>query len=340
MINSGDGSSGQLKDERFLALLGPLRVFLEDDRTNNIDVNEDGSVFIERFGVETTRSTMSLEDRIALISYLANAQLGGSSIDHLHARFQADMPMYPGRIQAFAPPIANWALMIRLHSRFIYNLRHYVNTKTLSNRHFLMIDHAITSQKNIAISGNMNSGKTTLLNACLDRKSEIFPMARAVIVQDRHEIQADGFKNRLFLTAKVEQSLPGDAHSKARTLYGFSDALEDALRANGDFIVWGEVRDSASASGLIMATNTGSRGLMMTTHANSCEESLYRLEELLRFDGRTPVRSMIARMMHVLVYMERDSVSGQRKVVDVQYVRGVDKDDQYLLTEEIGKEER
>ena len=325
----------ELDRARFYAFLGPLREYLDREFVTNITANEDGRVFIEEFGRGKYLAPQRMDERqrAALISYLANSEFG-RAMDHLHSRLQCDLPLYGCRVQAFCPPINRWSLIIRVHAKHVFPLERYVEKGEMSERHAAYLTQAIENEANIGVAGSVNSGKTTLLNALLNKKAQLHPSARGVVVQDRRELRYEDFEDILPLMARIDQAHHESNGSVVRYTYEFSDALEDALRSNGDFLVWGEVRDGFSALGLTMALNTGTKGLMMTTHANSCVDTLFRLEDLLRLNGKTPIRRMIARVVDVLVFMHRDRETGRRRVTEVARVLGVDDaSDSYILEE-------
>ena len=324
----------QLDRERFYALLGPVREFLDRDLVTNVTVNEDGKVFVEEFGRGKflAPATMGEKQRAALISYLANST-ADRAMDVLHSRLQCDLPLYGCRVQAFCPPINRWSLVIRVHAKHVIPIETYVAKGELAPRHAEYLTTCIEAEANIGIAGSVNSGKTTFLNAMLHKKAQLHPTARGVVVQDRRELRYDDFEDVMPLMARVEQAHHESNGAVIRYTYEFSDALEDALRSNGDFLVWGEVRDGFSALGLTMALNTGTRGLLMTTHANSCLDTLYRLEDLLRLNGKMPIRRMIARVVDVLVFMERNRDTGRRGITQVARVHGVDENDAYVIEE-------
>ncbi len=319
---------------RFFALLGPIKTYLDRDLVTNVTVNEDGRIFVEEFGLGKylADTQMAEKARAALICYLANVEFG-RAMDHLHSRLQCDLPVYGCRVQAFCPPINRWSLVIRVHAKHVIPLETYVERGELSRSHARFLADCIGDEMNIGVAGAVNSGKTTFLNALLHKKAELHPTARGVVVQDRREVRYDDFEDVMPLMARVDQAHHESNGAVMRYTYEFSDALEDALRSNGDFLIWGEVRDGFSALGLTMALNTGTRGLMMTTHANSCVDTLYRLEDLLRLNGKTPVRRMIARVVDVLVYMHRDRRTGRRRVGEIARVDGVDAQDAYVVEE-------
>jgi Flp pilus assembly CpaF family ATPase len=178
----------------------------------------------------------------------------------------------------------------------------------------------------------MNSGKTAFVRALLDVAADLRPSHRPVIVQNNNELRAEKFRDKLFLFARVPQATAGMNGTTSRYTYEFTDALEDALQSNGNFLIWGELRDGKSAVGLTMALNTGTRGFMTTIHADSAEETLHRIEDLLHFEGKPVVRRMLAKFVNVVVFMDHDEMTGKRWVSQVIEVRGIDQDGNYLFT--------
>ncbi len=324
----------EIDREVFFSLLGPVKKHLDNDLITNIEVNENGLIFVDEFGKGKyeTGDRMDRPARVALIAYLANREFG-RSMDALHSELQCDLPIWGSRVQAFALPISDWPLIIRVHAKHTFPLYGYVEKREMSEVHYECIRQAISDELNIAVAGSVNSGKTTLLNAMLAEKAKMHPEARGVIVQDRREVRADDFANKIYLMARVDQAHNEANGTMSRYTYDFANALESALRCNQDFLVWGEVRDDRSAFGLTMATNTGTRGLMMTIHANSGTHVPLRMEQLIELNGKKPVREMIAETVQLAVFLERNRLTGRRRLTQVVRVHGVDASGNYLFEE-------
>ena len=314
---------------RFLALLGPLSGYMNDPSVLNVNVNEDGAVWLERRGGVRERAPekISITQREALISFLATSL--GRSVDQLHSRLSCDMPYFDARVQAFAPPVSAFPLMIRKHAQQIYTLDDYVQSGTMTLEVRETIASAVAAEKNIVVSGRMGSGKTTLLNACMHEAARLRPAHRCVIIQDRAELKASA-ENHLYLFARVEQGRWSNG-TLSRYTYDFPDVLEDALRTDAQYLVWGELRDGLSALGLFMALNTGTRGFLTTIHADNAHDTLHRIEDLLASIGRTPQSRSIARSIHTIVHMDRDESTGKRYVREVAEVLGVDGAGEYVI---------
>jgi Flp pilus assembly CpaF family ATPase len=312
-----------LKRHRFDELLGPLKKYLDDPLVLNINVNEDGGMFIERFGDGKLEADAKVSEdmRRGILSYLANAE--GKVIDALQSSLSVRMPYYGSRVRGFAPPIARWAMVIRQHAPTI-PLATYLERDLITESRAAFLRESIASEHNIIVAGKQNSGKTSFMRSLLDVAAEVRPMHRPVIVQKDDELPAEKFRDKLFLFARVPQATAGMHGTTSHYTYGFTDALEDALQTNANFLIWGELRDGASAVGLTMALNTGTRGFMTTIHADSAEETLHRVEDLLLFEGKPIVRRMLAKFVNVIVFMDYDLGTGKRWVSDIVEVLGID----------------
>jgi pilus assembly protein CpaF len=104
--------------------------------------------------------------------------------------------------------------------------------------------------------------------------------------------------------------------------------VKNALRMRPDRIVVGECR-GGEALDMLQAMNTGHDGSLTTTHANSPEEAISRLETLVLMAGvDLPVRAIreqIAASVHIIVQQSRLS-DGSRKITDISEVIGIDRD--------------
>lgn len=317
---------------RYETILGPLFGPLADPTTTALRVMADGRIVQTRYGYpkRVLAETMEEHRRRTLIYYMANFE-HGRAMDRLHSRLQCDLPIFGSRVQAFAPPISDWTLVFRNHAASVIPFNTYFSDEPHVRTSDTWADHphrvrkgwaeaiveAITLHKNIPIGGSVDSGKTTFLNSTLAKHAEIYPDERMVVVQDRREVRCDGFVDTIELLARVEQAHHEANGSVVRYVYEFADALEDAMRCDGDSITWGEVRDSRSAVGLVMAMNTGSRGCKFTTHANSAEDVPQRLEDFHTLIDHKPVKRMIARACELIVFLERDNATMRRRIVDV-----------------------
>src|SRR5581483_1060854 len=80
--------------------------------------------------------------------------------------------------------------------------------------------------------------------------------------------------------------------------------LRATLRLRPDRIVVGEVR-GGEALALLKAWNTGHPGGLATLHANSAEDALARLEDLIGEVSRHVPRRAIARTIQLILFVRR-----------------------------------
>jgi len=325
----GEHSHVELEDElsrqRFFSVLGPLAQYLDDPLVTNIHANADASIIVERFGAEkfVATETMDTQKRKNLLMTLANLEDG--IIDRLQSSFSATMPYYGSRVRGFAPPIGGWDIVIRQHGPTIA-LEQYLERGLISQAGATFLEDVMRSQRNVLVAGPTNSGKTALVRALIRKAAEIRPLMRPVVIQKDRELLCAEFKDKLLLMARVPQARAGMNGEISHYTYEFTTAIEDSLQTNPGMVVYGELRDGASAVALLLALNTGTRGFLTTLHSDSPEYTLYRLEDLISFDRKPIIRRMIAKFVHVIVYMNYDDSNGRRWVSDIIEVTGVDRD--------------
>lgn len=317
--------------------LGPIRQYLERPTVYNVNANPDGRIFVEERGLGKYEApeTMTALEREGLIGIIANETKTGP-ISRLSSRLAFDLPYgYAGRGQAFCAPVGpGWPLMLRNHAATIVPASSYTFRRAkATNREPIRaatiqeaLDEAIRRRWNIMVAGPQNSGKTTKTASLLASAARIRPDARLIVMQDRDELTVS-HRDHLKLFWKVPQKRYDHNGSSVVYSYESADLLEDVLRTNADFYVFGELRDPMAAVGLLMASNTGARGIMSTIHSLSVLDTLYRLETMLGAAtnsafARAP-REMIARFVDLVVFMEYDEVTRERWIGDAQQVVGV-----------------
>jgi type IV secretion system protein VirB11 len=158
----------------------------------------------------------------------------------------------------------------------------------------------------LLIAGGVGSGKTTLLSALLDDLLRALPNLRLVLCEEGcRELHAPG-ANVVRLVASEEAGV------------SLTRLLRCALRLNPDRIIVGEAR-GPEALDFLRACNTGHPGGMLTLHANSAADALYRLDDLVQEAGVPSQLGRIARAVDLVVYLERQGT--QRRVLEVAEVR-------------------
>lgn len=181
----------------------------------------------------------------------------------------------------------------------------------------------VRAKYNIMISGGTGSGKTTFLNAL----SYYIPEdERVITIEDNAELQILGLPN-LVRMEKRNANVEGCSEITIR------DLIRTSLRMRPDRIVVGEVR-GGEAFDMMQCLNTGHDGSMSTGHANSCEDMLSRLENMILMGIEIPltaIRQQIASGIDIIVHLGRLR-DKSRKVLEITEVLGFEHDKIALKT--------
>ena len=171
----------------------------------------------------------------------------------------------------------------------------------------------VRAKYNIMISGGTGSGKTTFLNAL----SYYIPEEERIItIEDNAELQILGLPN-LVRMEKRNANVDGCLEITIR------DLIKPSLRMRPDRIIVGEVR-GGEAFDMMQCLNTGHDGSMSTGHANSSEDMLSRLENMILMGMELPltaIRQQIASGVDIIVHLGRLR-DRTRKVLEITEVMG------------------
>jgi pilus assembly protein CpaF len=298
--------------------LGPLETLLSDDEITDILVNSPDKVYIERQGkLELT------ELRFREVSQLMNictriAAAVGRRIDE--ASPICDARLSDGsRVNIIIPPLSIDApmLTIRKFRRQRITIDDLIAFGTLSEDAATFLSIAAACRTNIMISGGTGSGKTTLLNAL---SHEIPEDERVITVEDTAEL-------------RLQQPHVGRLETRPPNIEGIGqvtqrDLVRNCLRMRPDRIIVGEVR-GAEAFDMLQAMNTGHDGSMSTIHANSPNDALIRIEDMVAMAGfNLPARNVqkqVASAIDLVVQIARLR-DGSRRVTDICEIIGMGAD--------------
>ena len=232
------------------------------------------------------------------------------------------------RVNAVIKPIAlrGSCITIRKFAKIPLTLEKLIGYGTITEQMARFLTRSVIAKKNIVISGGTGSGKTTLLNVL----SSVIPEdERIVTIEDAAELQ---LKQPHVVALETRP-----ANLEGRGEYTIRDLVKNALRMRPDRIVVGECR-GGEALDMLQAMNTGHDGSLTTTHANSPQEAISRLETLVLMAGiELPVRAIreqIAGSVHLIVQQSRLS-DGSRKITAISEVVGIDRDSGEIETRPI-----
>lgn len=312
--------------------LGPTILHsLDDPKVVEVMVNADGRVWTDHVGsgrdcvgvIEANRA----ESVIRLV-----ADRMGEEVGRHRPVIAGTLPETGERFQGQLPPVTRApTFAIRKRAEIVYTLDDYEAQGVMTKEQVASLREAVMQHQNILIAGGTGSGKTTLANAVLAEAS--FQEDRVLIIEDTRELQCSSPDCVELLTKRTDPPITMD------------DLVRHSLRLRPDRIIVGEVRGGEALS-MLKAWNTGHPGGLATVHANSAEDALSRLEDLIGEVAVHIPRRAIARTIHLVVFIRRlpfpkvisrnGSGGGGRRVETVCRVLGYE-GNQYVL-ESIAKE--
>ncbi len=297
---------------------GPIQEYLDDDLVTEVMVNNDRTIYIERFGkIYRTGARFLDEAHLVRIIDKIVGQVG-RRVDESSPMVDARLPD-GSRVNAIIAPLAlnGPMLTIRKFSKDPFTVEDLIGFGTLSPMLVDLIQACVEGKLNILISGGTGTGKTTLLNVV----SQYIPSdERIVTIEDAAEL-------RLHQSHVLRlESRPANIEGKGQVT--IRDLVRNSLRMRPDRIVVGEVR-SAEAIDMLQAMNTGHEGSLSTVHANSPRDAMSRLETMVLMAGfDLPVRAIreqVAAALDVVIHLSRLQ-DGTRRVVAVTEVEGLEGD--------------
>jgi type IV secretion system protein VirB11 len=294
-----------LRIEKMTRELGPIiRKLLGEPKVSDILVNSDRKIWVEKLGEPMQCvGEMPASQAEALIGTLAAYH--DTVVTSEKAILECILPINGARVEAIFPPVvASPVLSIRLRASSVFTLSQYVEASIMSQAQKELLEEAIGSRKNILIVGSTGSGKTTLTNGMIDKMVEINPEHRLVIIEDTPEIQCAAENVVILNTTDHETML---------------SLLRATMRLRPDRILVGEVR-GPEALALLKCWNTGHPGGIATIHANNAKAGLIRLEQLIAEASVTPMQSLIAEAVDLIVFIEKTPTG--RKVQEIIQVKG------------------
>ena len=295
---------------------GLLEGLIADPTITEVMVNGTRSLFYERGGV-IHESEYRYDDESELRA-LIDRILGplGRRVDEASPMVNARLDQ-GHRVHVVIPPISliGPVVTIRKFSEHVITLDDMLATGTIDEQLRTILIWSVHARRSIAVSGGTGSGKTTLLNAL---SCVISPDERIVTIEDSAELRFFEHPHVVGLEAR-----PKNAEGTGEVT--IRDLVINALRMRPDRIIVGECR-GAEALDMLQAMNTGHDGSLTTLHANSPEESIGRLETMVRYGADLPIdviEANIASAIDLIVQMRRDP-DGSRvvsKIVELEFDR-------------------
>jgi pilus assembly protein CpaF len=291
--------------------LGVLEPLLADETITEIMVNGPDDVYIERAGrLHRIDTTFASEDQLYQTIDRIVAQVN-RRVDESSPMVDARLPTGE-RVNVIIPPLSlvGPVLTIRRFPR-AYSIAELVRSGSLDEHSAVLLASFIRARFNVVISGGTGTGKTTMLNAL----SAFVPNEeRIVTIEDSAELQLD--QEHIIRLESRPPNIEGEGQVAIR------DLVRNSLRMRPDRIIVGEVR-GAETLDMLQAMNTGHEGSMVTVHANSTDDAIYRLQTMASMsDVKLPfetVRDQINSAIDIMVHLGR-GIDGSRRMVEIAAV--------------------
>ncbi|MGJ8530078.1 ATPase, T2SS/T4P/T4SS family [Maritalea sp.] len=295
--------------EKLKRELGFLWDLLQEDNLQEILVNPDGSVFVDRAGSDRERVGSFPPTRVeCFLSTVASTM--NEVIDHRRPYIDGVLILDGSRISGEIPPtVSAPSMRIRKHAKFVQPLDVFVSTGVMTDKQFQILQQAILDRRNIVIVGGTAAGKTFLANSLLLEMAKLTPDDRVLTIEDTKELNVSSKDSLSWVTSPE---------------VGMQLMLRRALRATPKRIVVGEVR-GGEAYQLLKMWGTGHSGGLCTIHSDKgALDGLKRLERMCgesdeaRGMGRDWIRETVADVVHVLVNITKaDDVRTIPRIVKV-----------------------
>jgi len=294
---------------------GPIQELIEAPDVSDILVNRYDRIFYERDG-KKYRSEIQFRDEKHLRNVIEKiVSTVGRRVDESSSIVDARLPD-GSRINAVVPPIA-----IKGATLTIRRFNHHVDIDTLIKQGSITRDQVdvlrsfVRNRLNIIISGGTGTGKTTFLNIL----SQFIPKEeRVIVIEDPSELNLERYLPDVVQMEARAANVEGKGEVTMQML------VANALRMRPDRIIVGECR-RGEAFDMLQAMNTGHEGSLTTLHANSPQDALFRLENMVLMAGyNLPVnviRSYVASAIHIVIQLGRLR-NGYRVVTHITEVCG------------------
>ena len=206
---------------------------------------------------------------------------------------------------ALSPIASHTCLCLRRHPPSPWTFKKLEAVGWCSQAEAAILQSLVADRANFLIVGPTGSGKTSVLNSCLQ---EVQVDERVLLLEDTSELTLPNSISTKLLTRHDPQTVLRDVE--------LAELVKQSLRMRPDRIVLGEIR-GGEARDLLMAFATGHRGCMGTLHADSARQALIRLEMLVQVGAAQwclkAVRQLIFLSLQAIVVVGK-SKTGERRL--------------------------
>lgn len=286
-----------------------IDAYLQDPEITEVLINNFSKVYLEKKGsLFLADFHFSSENEYHQYIYRL-LKISGENIDNEKPIICFQLGQ--ARFQIVSPVITKKDYLVSIRKHHFGNLN--LSTFCDSNETFKLVQKILKSQSNFIVIGKIGSGKTSLINACMESLS---PNERLIVLEDTPELSS---QNSIGMYTRTNPLQPQNDIT-------LSHLIKETLRLRPDRIVVGEVR-GPEAKDLLMALSTGHKGSFGTLHAGTPQESLLRLEMLVQLGAPQwsleTVRRIIYFGIEYIILVEKKS-DGKRKIQQISKIAGLE----------------
>lgn len=277
--------------------MGPLAGPMNDSSITEIIVNGPDRIWCERGG-----RLELLEDRFA--SDLSYRNLCHRLLEESRTVMTSEVPSVQGSLRQFRLQMigaeltkTDVAFCLRRHPENPWTFEKLTDARWGDADQCAVLRDLVRARMNFLVIGPTGSGKTSVLNACLQ---SLAPNERCVLIEDTLELKVPNSASMRLLTRDDPQGILKRIDQ--------TELVRNALRLRPDRIVMGEVRGE-EAKDFLMALSTGHAGSFGSLHASSAAQALIRLEMLIQLGAPhwalSAVRRLIQMSLNAIVVVGR-----------------------------------
>jgi pilus assembly protein CpaF len=291
--------------------LGVLEPLLADVGITEIMVNGPDDIYVERAGrVQRIETTFASDEQLYQTIDRIVAQVN-RRVDESSPMVDARLPSGE-RVNVIIPPLSlvGPVLTIRRFPRS-FTIGELVRMGSVDPDAGVLLEEFVKARLNVVISGGTGTGKTTMLNAL----SAFVPIwERIITIEDSAELRLQ--QEHVISLESRPPNIEGSGQITIR------DLVRNSLRMRPDRIIVGEVRGPETVD-MLQAMNTGHEGSMVTVHANSADDAIYRMQTLASMsEVKLPfetIRDQINSAIDVIVHLIRGA-DGSRRIGEISVV--------------------
>lgn len=292
--------------------LGVIEDLYNDKEISEIWVNGCDSIWIDRRGVKTRVNARfkSDEDVKRVINLMI--RFDKKNISPTNPRVECRMAD-GSRLTCMIPPTASRPYInIRKFTSFKISTENYIKSGTFNEEMADYLQKLVKGRANIIISGETNSGKTTLLKYLVDF---INPRYRLGVIETHFELKLDE-------TYPERNIVCFEAHEEDPINVSMKDLFVSMLRFSPDIIIVGEAR-STEAEEMIKAMRRGHQGSIGTIHSSSPELAIADIMDMICEDGKARNAEMLLKKVtnaiDIIIQLRRFE-DGTRRITKISEI--------------------